>query len=82
MTSTKILESSFGKLKRIEGEQSQSSMTGLVLAMGAIVGEGTKEDKKEALDATPQKNVDQWVKNVLGHSMQWFRRQFFARPKA
>ena len=82
VTSTEILESSFGKLKRIEGEQSQSSMTGLVLAMGAIVGEGTQEDKKEALDATPQKNVDQWVKNVLGHSMQWFRRQFFAQPKA
>ena len=82
VASTEILESSYGKLKRIEREQSQSSMTGLVLSMGAIVGEGTQEERKEALEATPQKNVDSWVEKVLGHSMQWFRRQFFAKTKA
>ena len=82
VASTEILESSFGKLKRIERDQSQDGMTGLVLAMGAIVGTWSADDLKEALDATPAKKVDGWVSRILGHSMQWFRKQFFAETKA
>jgi hypothetical protein len=82
VASTEILESSFGKLKRIERQQSQDGMTGLVLVLGAMVGTCTETDLKEALDTTPQKKVDNWVGRVLGHSMQWFRRQFFGETKA
>jgi hypothetical protein len=82
VASTEILESSFGKLKRIEQQQSQDGMTGLVLVLGAMVGACTDANLKEALDATPQKKVDNWVGRVLGHSMQWFRRQFFGETKA
>jgi hypothetical protein len=82
VTSTEILESSFGKLKRIEREQSQGGMTGLVLALGAIVGTCNAEDLQRALDATPNKKVDNWVSRALGQSMQWFRRQFFGQTKA
>jgi len=56
-------------------------MTGLVLAMGALVGTCTDADLNEALEATPQKKVDNWVGRVLGRSMQWFRRQFFSATK-
>ena len=82
VASTEILESSFGKLKRIERQQSQDGMTGLVLVLGAMVGTCSNGDLKEALEATPQKKVDNWVGRVLGHSMQWFRRQFFGASKA
>lgn len=82
VASTEILESSFGKLKRIERQQSQDGMTGLVLVLGAMVGTCTDADLKEALEATPQKKVDNWVGRVLGQSMQWFRRQFFGKTKA
>jgi hypothetical protein len=82
VASTEILESSFGKLKRIERQQSQDGMTGLVLVLGALVGTGTETDLKEALETTPQKKVDNWVGRVLGHSMQWFRKQFFSETKA
>lgn len=82
VASTEILESSFGKLKRIERDQSQDGMTGLVLAMGAIVGTWSAAELKEALDQTPAKKVDGWVSRILGHSMQWFRKQFFAETKA
>jgi hypothetical protein len=82
VASTEILESSFGKLKRIERDQSSDGMTGLVLALGAIVGTSTDEDLREALESTPQKKVNNWVGRVLGHSMQWFRRQFFAETNA
>lgn len=81
VASTEILESSFGKLKRIERNQSSDGMTGLVLAMGAIVGACSDEHLKEALDATPEKKVDNWVKRTLGQTMQWFRRQFFSTTK-
>lgn len=82
VASTEILESSFGKLKRIEGQQSQDGMTGLVLVVGAMTGKCTESELREALEATPQKKVDNWVDRVLGPSMQWFRKQFFGENKA
>mgnify|MGYP000358181773 CR=1 FL=1 len=82
VASTEVLESSFGKLKRIERQQSQDGMTSLVLVLGAMVGTCADADLQEALDKTPQKKVDNWVGRVLGKSMQWFRRQFFAETKA
>jgi len=82
VASTEILESSFGRLKRVERQQSQDGMTGLVLALGAMVGTCTETDLNAALEATPQKKVDNWVGRVLGQSMQWFRRQFFRETEA
>lgn len=82
VASTEILESSFGKLKRIERQQSQDGMTGLMLVIGALTGTRTETDLREALDATPNKKVDTWIERVLGHSMQWLRKQFFAQTKA
>jgi hypothetical protein len=82
VASTEILESSFGKLKRIEGQQSQDGMTGLVLVLGAMVGTSSETDLKDALEATPQKKIDNWVGRVLGQSMQWLRRQFFKATNA
>jgi hypothetical protein len=82
VASSEILESSFGKLKRIERDQSQDGVTALVLALGALVGTWRDDDLKQALDATPGKKVDNWVTRVLGHTMQWFRKQFFATTKA
>jgi hypothetical protein len=81
VASTEILESSFGKLKRIERDQNQDGMTGLVLVMGAMVGTSSEKDLQQSLEATPQKKVDNWVGRVLGHTMQWFRRQFLAETK-
>jgi hypothetical protein len=82
VASTEILESSFGKLKRIERQQSQDGMTGLMLVVGAMLGTRTETDLRAALDETPQKKVDNWVARTLGHSMQWLRKQFFAETKA
>jgi hypothetical protein len=82
VASTEILESSFGKLKRIERQQSQDGMTGLVLVLGAMVGPCTETELRAALEATPQKKVDNWIGRVLGPSMQWFRKQFFSETKA
>ena len=82
VASTEILESSFGKLKRIEGPQSQEGLTVLSLAMGAIVGDRSDEAVRVALDSTPQKVVDRWFERVWGHSVQWLRQQFVREAKA
>jgi hypothetical protein len=82
VASTEILESSFGKLKRIEREQSTDGLTGLVLVLGALVGTCQEAELRAALEATPEKRVDTWVRRVLGPSMQWFRRQFFRETKS
>ena len=70
------------ELKRIERQQSQEGMTGLVLVLRALVGTYTETNLEEALEMTPQKKVDNWASRVLGPSIQWFREQFFAETKA
>jgi hypothetical protein len=82
VASTEILESSFGKLKRMERDQSSDGVTGLVLAMGAIVGQWSEAEIRQALEATPQKKVENWIRRTLGPTMQWFRRQFFRGTEA
>ena len=75
VASTEILESSFGKWKRVSGEQRESGLTGLVLALGALVGGANESEIREGLDATPQKQVENWVQRKLGRTVQWLRRQ-------
>lgn len=41
--SSEVIESLFGKWKRLEGEQARSGLTGLVLALGALVAPTTAE---------------------------------------
>ena len=82
VASTEILESSFGKLKRIEGPQSQEGLTVRSLAMGALVGQRSDAEVREALDGTPQKVVDRWFERAWGHTVQWLRRQFAREAQA
>ncbi len=80
VASTEILESSFGKLKRLEHSQSHSGFTPLALALGAIVGSQTPEETGQSLDQTPIKQVTAWARATLGRSVQWLRRQFLGSP--
>ena len=76
VASTEVLESSFGKLKRVSGQQSRSGLTGLVLAMGTVVGNLSDEQVRQGLESTPQKKVDSWVGRYIGRTVQWLRRRF------
>jgi hypothetical protein len=82
VASSEVLESAFGKLKRLERDQSNDGLTGLVLALGAMLGTTSEEDIRQALEATAEKKVKNWVKSKLGETMQWLRRQFFRETKA
>jgi hypothetical protein len=77
------LESLFGALKILERQQSESGLTGLMLAFGAIMSEWSMEEIKKALDEIPWKAVEAWIEDRLGATVQSQRRtmrKIFAEP--
>jgi predicted transglutaminase-like cysteine proteinase len=76
--SSEVIESIFGKLKRLEQDQVKSGFTGLVLALAAIVSTTTSDVVQEALQTVPTKNVLQWRKENLGQSIQAQRKNLLA----
>ena len=68
--STEILESSFGKLKEIEGDQSRSGFTSLILVWAALFGTTTAEVIRRALTEVPVKLVNAWIRTNLGPTIQ------------
>ena len=79
--SSEVLESIFGKLKRLEHDQSKGGFTGLILSIAAMVSTTTGEVIAKALRTVPTKQVLAWCKKNLGQSVQSKRRKAFARPK-
>jgi hypothetical protein len=79
--SSEVIESVFGKLKRLEQHQAQSGFTGLVLAVGALVAKTTHEVIEKALATVPTRQVRQWCQQHLGPSVQAQRQQAFRRLK-
>jgi hypothetical protein len=79
LASTEVLESSFGKLKRLQGEASAAGFTGLVLALGALTGPADEAEVRQALDAVPTKQAEGWVKRTLGATLHWLRRQILGQ---
>ena len=76
--SSEVIESIFGKWKRVEGDQVHSGLTGLVLALGAIVSHTTSDIIKQALESVPTKTVLTWCREKLGKTVQATRRRLFA----
>ena len=70
LAGSEIIESVFGKQKYLEGEQSKSGFTGLVLAIGAIVSKITPELMKQALEEVSVQKIRDWQKQNLGKSLQ------------
>jgi hypothetical protein len=83
IASTEILESLFGELKILEGQQSESGLTGLMLVLGALVSRWTPQEIQDGLEATPWKAVQAWLDECLGVTVQSQRRTMqtiFADP--
>jgi hypothetical protein len=75
--SSEVIESVFGKLKRLEQHQARSGFTGLVLAVGAIVSPTTPAVIEKALETVPTSQVRQWCQQHLGSSVQARRQHAF-----
>jgi len=76
--SSEVIESIFGKWKRLEGEQARSGLTGLVLALGALVAPTTAAVITPTLTTVPTKTVLTWCHEKLGKTVQATRRALFA----
>ena len=79
--STEILESFFGKFKSMEGDQCRFGFTGLILAAYAHIGPLDDETIQEALTSIKWKEVDSWIKEHLGVTIQSIRRKLGAAVK-
>jgi hypothetical protein len=72
--STEVLESIFGSFKGLQGQQSESGVTGLMLVLGALISPWTPEEIERGLEATPWKAVEGWVEDQIGLTVQSRRR--------
>src|SRR5262249_21919206 len=68
--STQVLESCFGTLKALQKDQSRSGFTGVVLGLGAMLGQVSKEAARLALSRTPTKAVRRWCHENIPQSLQ------------
>ena len=78
--STEVLEAAFGVPKRLAADQVESGVSGLALALGAVLGEHSAETIAAALKAVPQQQAARWAQRWLGQTVQWLRRQFVGQP--
>jgi hypothetical protein len=76
--SSECIESLIGKGKRLEGQQSKSGFTRMILAMAAAVVTPTKAYIDQAFAHVKTHDVTQWCREKLGVSVQSQRRRALA----
>jgi hypothetical protein len=79
--SSEVIESVFGKLKRVERDQSKNGFTGLLLSVAAMVSTTTTEVVQKAMETVPTNKVIKWHKDNLGKSVQAKRKEAFEQNK-
>lgn len=79
--STEVLESLFGKGKRLEGQQSRSGFTRYVLGLAASVVELTTDTIREALSTVSIKQLQSWSELYFGDTIQSKRRRDLPHSK-
>lgn len=78
--SSEVIESLIGRGKRLEGQQSASGFTKMVLGMAAAVTRPTQEFIQQAFQAVKTHHVTEWAKQKIGISLQSRRRAAFGSP--
>ena len=71
--SSEVLESIIGKFKHVAGERGQHGLTGMVLSIGALVGQQSLATVETAMTETPTRNVWNWCHKHLGPTVQSVR---------
>ncbi len=80
--SSEVIESIFGKLKRLEHTQAKSGFTRLILALSAMVATTSQEIVHQALETVSTRAVLAWCKETLGESLQAQRRRALSLSSA
>ena len=71
--SSEVLESIIGKFKYVAGERSQHGLTGMVLSIGALVGQQTLATVHTAMSEITNQQVWDWCQTHLGPTVQSIR---------
>ena len=79
--SSEVIESVFGKQKRIEHHQANSGFTGLLLTLSAMVSDTTADVIHKALETVSTSRVRRWCHQHLGPSIQAQRQKAFCALK-
>jgi hypothetical protein len=79
--SSEVIESVFGKLKRLEKDQAKNGFTGMLLSIAAMVSSTTKEVIQKAMETVPTKKVPEWGSKNIGQSVQSKRKKAFEFPE-
>ena len=64
----------------MQREHEKGSLTGMVLAIPAMVSQTTPEVVLRALEAVPVENVRTWMKETFGKSARVKRKEAFSIP--
>jgi len=73
--SSEVLESIIGKFKHVAGERGQHGLTGMVLSIGALVGNLAVETVHAAMTETTTTEVWNWCRLHLGATVQSVRQR-------
>ena len=68
--SSEVIESLFGKYKRLEHDQSKSGFTSYVLSIAASVSKTTEDVVRKALETIKTEKVHKWFEENVGRSVQ------------
>ena len=80
--SSEVLESLIGKAKQLEGQQSKSGFTKMILGTAASVGKLTQQKVHAALSAVKVRDVAAWIQEHIGISVQGQRMHAFVTNQA
>ena len=75
--SSEVIESLFGKFKRLEQDQCKGGFTSLVLGIAACTGEVDARIVEEAMVRVKTKDVEAWVKREIGSTFLSKRKKAF-----
>ena len=78
--SSEVIESVFGKFKYMQREHEKGSLTGMVLAIPAMVSQTTTDVVQRALETVPVQHVRTWMKEKFGKSALTKRKEAFSTP--
>jgi hypothetical protein len=73
--SSEVLESIIGKFKHVAGERGQHGLTGMVLSVGALVGNLAVATVQAAMTETTTNEVWIWCRSHLGATVQSVRQR-------
>ena len=75
--SSEVLESVFGKFKRLEQNQAKSGFTGLLLGIAAMVSQTTEQVIQKCMETVSTQKVLEWTRENLGITLNAKRRLAF-----